>query len=353
MSQEIILHIGMPKTGSSALQATLYRLSQQMQEQGIYYPIPKSGGYEWKANRGMVPGNAQVFVDVVGDEANINSVLADLEVTLMSSIDARVGYKKTILSSEVLSILATKRGFWTTLSQIESKLDVRFKVVVYLRNPFSYFLSCYGQAIKAHGFAGTLDEFVNIFVDTSSVLSFSVYRHIRDVFSWAEKSNISLEFFHYEAAIDGIVPHFFQNVLERELRDFNYQTVDSFNESLTPFILEFHRGINLESSKLGNLFGFERSDPLLNFQTKTLREIDIQPVLNNISRNVLLSVFEAFREDSRNLLHFHSEMSFAIDAKKVCIEQSAHDMQILQQVFELGRFVALSFKHGYIKWDKN
>ena len=117
--------------------------------------------------------------------------------------------KSILISSEVLGQHAAKQSFWNALFELSADFDVRFKVVMYLRDPFDWFISVYKQAVSCNGFRGELDDFVNEFLHAESELTFNVHRNINQISEWASKCGAELMMFRYEDSLPSIEKHFF------------------------------------------------------------------------------------------------------------------------------------------------
>lgn len=131
LDAEVILHIGAPKTGSSAIQKLLSESSALLLSQGIYYPQHDldpngvSGGH-WQFANKLKSG------DFEGARLVFERYLQDAR-----SRDARL-----LLSAE--SFIGLAAPFLDLLK------NVRFCVVAFFRHPLEAFISSYGQDVKRH-----------------------------------------------------------------------------------------------------------------------------------------------------------------------------------------------------------
>lgn len=127
MSRRIVLHIGMERTGTSAVQRFLARNRTALRLMGVRYPRPRSGA----------PEKHQDLVHAIrsGDDEAIRALVAAYTEGARAPI--------TVLSAEGLS--GPDPAYARALSPLAGKFDVR--VVVYLRRQDEWALSAYKQAV--------------------------------------------------------------------------------------------------------------------------------------------------------------------------------------------------------------
>ena len=148
---KLILHIGMPKAGSSALQSSLRKASPQLCRRGLLYP----GGGELPKNHNMLvcsfvppPELPRVLRQVYGgDKRRVRPAFEGF----MRTLEAAVEQNKPdilVLSGEMLfRKFGTQRA--RALKRALSRLSDEVTVVAYVRSPAQYYLSLVPQALKA------------------------------------------------------------------------------------------------------------------------------------------------------------------------------------------------------------
>jgi hypothetical protein len=147
-----ILHIGMPKTGSTALQGALAASRDRLAARGALYPT-NPPGCPFENHRLLVLGFTR-FADLprhirkhaLYDASNLGTHYAAFLAHLRAEVDA-ARPERLVLSSETLfrrlgpaarrSLGAAVAGFGET------------RVAVYLRRPSSYYLSALQQKLKS------------------------------------------------------------------------------------------------------------------------------------------------------------------------------------------------------------
>jgi hypothetical protein len=131
LNKEIYIHVGPPKTGTSAVQKWLSSNPSFLKEHGIYYP-----SHSVDIN-GVSSGNVRKIYDV--DEAkkftlNKNRLSKMLDVFSVSE------YTLLLLSSEF---------FFRRINELKVHMP-KAKFIVYVRNPMEVKESNYNQSVKRH-----------------------------------------------------------------------------------------------------------------------------------------------------------------------------------------------------------
>ncbi|RST86277.1 hypothetical protein EJC49_11265 [Aquibium carbonis] len=163
MGKKIIIHIGLPKTGSSAIQAFLSRNVEALALQGISYPSPESAQV---LGAGACTGNllhvmqrratADHFSGTVPERVD-----AYLDVTIEESISTS-GTDTVLLSGEFL-------GAWVTPGRIAAlqALSRRHEVLIvaFVRDLYDWQVSGWKQRVKANGETRDLSEYVEAVIE--------------------------------------------------------------------------------------------------------------------------------------------------------------------------------------------
>jgi hypothetical protein len=213
-------------------------------------------------------------------------------------------------------------------------------------------VATYQQAVKASGFKGNLDDFVATFLNSKSDLSFGTQQNLSAIIERSKSSNCEIEIYRYEDSLPSIEGHFFSNVLGLDFDSFGISR-SKVNTTFNMMELEFHRGINTVSKHLGTLLSFERSDTAMAKDIKRFDFSESKFPLSLESRKTLETAFNQYRETLSRVCNFADKVDFTIDASRLTFELDESEDQIRQQIFELGRFVAISYSSGYMKWDWN
>ncbi|MEZ7490576.1 hypothetical protein QO198_03340 [Pseudoalteromonas distincta] len=130
MTIKVIIHIGPPKTGTSAIQFSLQRDSKRLAENGIYYPKHTTD------INGISSGN----LNSIYENTSSGRVVSNAKVVALLAECKKRGLHTLLLSSEF---------FFERVSDITEVLpDAHF--IAYIRNPLDSFESLYNQSVKRH-----------------------------------------------------------------------------------------------------------------------------------------------------------------------------------------------------------
>ncbi|NOU66229.1 hypothetical protein GC096_19500 [Paenibacillus sp. LMG 31461] len=220
--KKIYIHIGMPKTGSSAIQAFLALNYENLLKRHVHFPNPPSFSQAFQTSS----GNADVLYELF-----INNELIEIERFIES-----LGHEdKVILSSErlfeVLQLYPTR--FFSVLNRYN------FKIICYVRRHDNLISSYYNQRVKNH------DE-----VNRSTVLEYvKLNSHFYEVLSESLKYTSSERFiirpYEKQQFCGGNIYSDFLNCIDIEVEgDFIFPE-KIVNPSLGWDALEFRRHLNM------------------------------------------------------------------------------------------------------------
>lgn len=142
-NKEIYLHIGLQKTGTTAIQKYLASNYKTLLNSGILYP---------KSCRSKIKHN-QLF-DVIAQKQSYSNTVWDQLVQEISSSTV----KKVIISDEAFCLFDQSQ-----IKIIKQKLSSLFdvKVIIFLREPSSFLFSLYKYNIKCGNAYYSFNEFLN------------------------------------------------------------------------------------------------------------------------------------------------------------------------------------------------
>jgi hypothetical protein len=130
MTIKVVIHIGPPKTGTSAIQYCLQHDRPRLAKNGIYYPKHTTDV------NGISSGNLNNIYDVT----NSGRFLNKSKVNKLINLCEKLGMNTLLLSSEF---------FFENMNEVSSAFpDAKF--IAYIRNPLDSFESLYNQSVKRH-----------------------------------------------------------------------------------------------------------------------------------------------------------------------------------------------------------
>lgn len=142
----LVLHVGIPKTGSSALQVAFAQQRDTLADHGITYPAARNDS---AARAGRVTGgNGTALLPHLASEAPSPAVLDRVREELAEA-DRFVLY-----SSEAMWRARPNR-----MAELMAVAD-DVRVVAFLRDPVSHAVASHAQMVSAMGYEGTLLEYV-------------------------------------------------------------------------------------------------------------------------------------------------------------------------------------------------
>jgi hypothetical protein len=142
---ELFLHVGINKTGSSAIQSSMAINARELREWGVYIPYSK---WEQEMMAGKItPGNghqlAKALAEEDGDKVSkhLNQVKTEAQ---------KYNCTKVVLSNEVLIRLFSNETILKLLSNEAKKIGfVSINVLCFLRNIYEHGLSLYKHRAKS------------------------------------------------------------------------------------------------------------------------------------------------------------------------------------------------------------
>lgn len=140
---KLVLHVGMPKTGSSVIQSSLALSRNHLAAAGIHYP------QHWSDDAAVAGFVTSGNIDI--DEG---TSLRDIFLREMAHVPPTI--HTVLFSNEIMSraLLANPQ----ILRDVRDVADVL--VLSFVRNPVEWLASTYGQFVKGKGLTDDLDAFI-------------------------------------------------------------------------------------------------------------------------------------------------------------------------------------------------
>jgi|688.fasta_scaffold02865_15 hypothetical protein len=144
MKTRVFLHIGHPKTGSSAFQTCLARSHNELADEGILYPYHRS--FALASRNHISSGNLSI-----GPE-NENWMTTGV----LPIINANPDYHTFIFSNE--NLIHRLADFTHNLDNLRDHFE--FHVLLVVRDPIEQLGSVYQQLVKRHGYTKGYEDFL-------------------------------------------------------------------------------------------------------------------------------------------------------------------------------------------------
>jgi hypothetical protein len=232
----LCLHVGMGKTGTSALQVAFVRNRKQLAANGILYPEHSS---DTAALRGeVVSGNAMKLVKyldprIPADIERQETFLAEFTRTIHNAPEPRVLFSSEFLYS------ANPDRFGSFCRHLMDE-GIKVEVAVYVRDIAGHALSLYSQVVKRSLFPGTFMDFIT--PGEGIRYTPNLRGRIRRMLTLVGEE--SMHVMHYDSDRDQLMESFMRNVFGIEELDEYDLTHGQVNRSLTDHEIELMRYMN-------------------------------------------------------------------------------------------------------------
>lgn len=217
---DLIIHAGLPKTGSTSLQNSLVKNSNLLEKNNYFYPI-------------IDKKESSHHLIVFSFKSN---TLTDTNQKQIHEYLSSINVEKLILSSELFLYLLPEQ-----LEHFKKILSFdNLRIIFYQRNLMDFIISSWNQSIRFGNTETFSDFFKNLCLPVNSLkLSSSIDFHTMYT-RWAECfGKESIEIYDYDQ-IDDVVDHFFKEILHID----NFTQSEKINVSEDMFNIEFKRVIN-------------------------------------------------------------------------------------------------------------
>ncbi len=185
--KELVLHIGCPKTGSTALQTWLAINQAKLVDQGYHFALTDREAAHFRINS----GNAAIldtFIRQNGGPGKRDSGRTVLDLYFS-------GFDKAIVSSEILS--GYRPEYIEALREFFDQHRVQVRVVAYVRNLYDFFYSAHVQHVKR---SNRLESF------EQAVLEEKHFRHFLAFKNFSRFFPVTL--IHYDSVVDNVATAF-------------------------------------------------------------------------------------------------------------------------------------------------
>lgn len=305
-SYDIVLHIGAPKTGTSALQNFFINNQSSLLNHGFYYP---DHGLD---RNGISGGHGQLSVPLIEDDLERFSAVFERLLR-----EAKEKKSCLLLSSE---------GFYGQYTSFAPFLKgLKVQVVGWFRHPFEAFISNYNQSVKRHYQKISINKALSkeLYKTQEDYLN-GIYLH-----GWADSIGVeNCSFFPYLYSLDGGVESIefnFLKILGVENRYFKRFKIysKSVNRSYLPEALELKRLINF-ILKDANKKLSQKIDWAMQHYTDESVIDGKSTVIDLIECDKVFAVLNYFRKSNFELAQRFPEMKTLFELESIYLKQADH-----------------------------
>ena len=265
----LFMHAGGSKTGSSAIQDFLELNTTKLENLGY--------AYQNRANiehNHISSANGEILFKTL---FSLISTDNEVDRLLLSFFGEQ---NNAICSSELFQHL-TDQG-WKNLFFSLDRLNIKVKIIFFIRNVISFLNSAYDQMIKGHGEVRPLDQF---YLEEE-------WYHItalRNMITIFPKGNIKV--LHYDSLKTNLIESFLDVVLDVNLLEFSHEELHKkVNRSLTTEERDILLKVN---SAIGDIYSFELSSLLI--YSNPNPNPDCQPIV--VKKDIYELVRERYEDD--------------------------------------------------------
>lgn len=236
----LYLHIGTPKTGTTAIQYFLLNNRELLKEKGYYYPVMKE-----KFERISIRRNAHFLIDYkCNKEMNRDVQQQKIQSCYNELFLALDENKNVILSDEAIWHACKKiKNIWGNLLSRTKEKGHNLKVIVYLRRQDEFIQSYWKCKVLANE-TRSFEEYVKSKKYAFCPLNY--YTHLSNISKIVGKDNILVRIYEkeqYKGRAHTIVSDF-MDAIGLELTSEYEQTNDEKNISLDYICTEIKRRFN-------------------------------------------------------------------------------------------------------------
>jgi hypothetical protein len=228
VSKKCLLHIGAPKTGTTALQAFLAENREILMETGWCYPDVNLRGYGHHDLAFLISGGYPDWA--TPQEKRLDELQEELKIAVEN-------YPNIILSSEDFYLYPKPELTADVLNSAGMPAD-SVRVIVYIRRQDEAHIAWYNQVVKAQGYAesitGCIDQYHNLWDYYDRLQPWA------DVFGW---KNMVIRSFDRSSLVAGDIKRDFLEIAAVNPDKFHFNDTE-LNTRINTDLLEFQRRIN-------------------------------------------------------------------------------------------------------------
>lgn len=241
----LYLHIGLPKTGTTAIQLFCERNVEALRRKGYDYPM-----FEKRFDQATLHRNGHFLISEImdGDQENIKKQNEILEAGLEKVRESFEKYDFVILSDESIWNTVIHResahGLWDKLKQHADGCNYQIKLIVYLRRQDEYAAAWLAQKVMGRNEKyGTMtwEEFETM----TDVISPDYYERLENLARDFGKENLIVRPYDRDRFPDGKIENDFFRCIGLSIDDGFVPNEENINVSLDGTYSEMQRLLNM------------------------------------------------------------------------------------------------------------
>lgn len=281
------LHIGAPKTGSTALQEFLFENRETLSRKGWEYPDVSLRGFGHHDIAFLISGGYPEWA--LSQERPLEDLLQELTNKIK-------GKSNVIISSENFYLYPAPERMASVLTEAGFPFN-SVKIIVYVRRQDEIHASWYNQAVKAQGYTGTIKDCISE--------TFDLWDYRARIDEWAHifgEKNIIVRPYEYGTLEKNDIRLDFLKLLNIGSENFDWPE-KRINTRLNGDLLQFQSLINKLPLTIPEKRRFHKELIALTAATRKMDLFDDPPLLSPNEKKALLDAYTASNMQlSRNYL---------------------------------------------------
>lgn len=235
----LYIHIGTPKTATTAIQNFLTDNPSALKDRSFCYPkaTKKYPGVSIRRNGHFLSG----FVR--GEKPNPEEEKKIIRCGMERVNELFQSYDNVVLSDEsIWHVSSYKRDFlWELLAEIKAQYNFQIKIIVYLRRQDDYIMSLWNQMVKNAGETRTWEEY---FSEKKNIKVLKYYEKLDTIAEYLGKENIIVRRFDRASFLNGSIFDDFLDAIGLVMSDDFVIKKSEPNQNLPGNLHEFQRMLN-------------------------------------------------------------------------------------------------------------
>ncbi|MEZ9604502.1 hypothetical protein AB4274_14910 [Vibrio sp. 10N.261.55.A10] len=288
---KIIVHIGWPRSGTTAIQSFFFLNRDELIERGVIYPatgLQNFGHHQWVID---------LFFEKL-DWISSDTSWAQMKRNLLEEIDI-LKPKSIFISSEAFSSIDDLDLFYQRLSE----LDFDIEILAVVREHFDSINSSFIRQLSTKAVLFEPDKYISDTLQTGN------FNYSEQIEKWEATINKKVHLVHFDDVKTGAIFGVIGRLLDVDLTDLIGKKEVEKNQSLPPSALKLLQDLPVDRL-LGHKYASMRST-LLDFY-KEHSEQEKYTLFNDCQKNRILEYFDLDRKrlGAYHNTNFNTEVKF-------------------------------------------
>lgn len=241
----LYVHVGTPKTGTSAIQELCVLNQKILEDNGYCYPLFSHTYAGFAKRRNGMFLQKEIYRDGVRCPEEEKQCFQENMDTIFRLFET---YDNVILSDEGIwaASYELRKSLWKDLKEIGDSHHFTVKVIVYLRRQDTYMVSRWKQRVKGNALKMAAEDipWEEYSGNVPEILQLDYYTALEKIAAALGKENIIVRRYDRSCFPDGMIQADFLNAVGLELTDEYVIEKETINQSLSGNTCEIKRVLN-------------------------------------------------------------------------------------------------------------